>query len=136
MSLFKSEFHQELSLNPKLWASRFGIPEAQIRKLLAWEGTIHSKTAEKFRGIYAKLFKREFAIDDLFDTSCFKWADTRTVVHEFWVNPLSEEEKVGVFRYLFEKRFKALSVTELLALIALAIIIGVVIYVNFFASGK
>lgn len=52
-----------------------------------------------------------------------KKADNRPFEHVFGVNPLSEEAKVGVFRFLFEKRFKALSITNLLALLAVLILL-------------
>ena len=52
-----------------------------------------------------------------------KKMDDRPFEHVFGVNPLSEEAKVGVFRFLFEKRFKALSVTNFLALLAILVLL-------------
>lgn len=104
MPILKPEFQKTLSENPRLWASRFGVPLAQVEDWLMDKGKIHPKTAEKIRKKYADLFTLDCKASDLFDESRFVGADPRKVRHVFAETPMRDDDKLKVFRFLFEKR--------------------------------
>jgi len=119
MPILKPEFHKTISENPRLWASRFDVPLKQIEGLLKDQGKIQRKTAEKMCKKYADLFKLDSKVSDLFDETRFIGADNRTVRHIFSDNPLSDDDKPKVFRFLFEKRYLPEAMTGALSILIL-----------------
>ncbi len=129
MSILKPLFHKELSRDPKSWAKRFQIPEKQILKLLDSKWSIHLKTAEKFRIIFNEVLNSDHSLEDLFEVSELKGSDDREVEYEYGIDEMNEEEKVGIIRYLFEKRLRGHAIRDVLIfLIVLSIAMLLVSY--------
>lgn len=129
MTILKPLLYTELSQDPKSWAKRFSIPEKQIMKLLDGNGSIQLKTAKKFQSIFNETLGMKYSLEELFEVPELKWFEDREVEYEFWVQPMEEEEKIGIIRYIFEKRLRAYGILDIfIFLLILAVVLLLINY--------
>lgn len=138
MTVCKPLLFELLAEDPKWLAKKMKIAEPTIQKLLSGKWSIRKDIADRIlQGVNLES-KNQWELDDLFEVSELRWIehDRSKVIYEYGAEPLSDDDKAGLIRYLLEGTFNGYSIRDIILLFLWLGLIGTTIALIAFFSQK
>lgn len=131
MSVCKPILRELFAEDPEGWAKNLKVKTPLIQKLVSGSGTIHADTAEAMTHTINQKTGLGKNIDDFFELSELKGREIeRTVTYTYGSGrPISKDEWVSYFRYLYEKRMRGHNILDVLVV---AIVLSLILFVYWF----
>lgn len=129
MSAFREKTHAMFSDWTKKWAKLIWVDEATLKRLLFEQDSINLSTAQKIMEVANEKTKENWTVETFFHPEKIRWYDTeRTVTYEYGGGrPVSKDEWISYYRYIFEKRIRGYGILFPLILLLIIGVVGITI---------